>query len=271
MTRNSESNHAEELRADIRNGRYWKKDNVIKWLEAVKADPALIEGVHVHVTLKNSKLEAFMVSTMAGEPDEDNLHLGTCRDDMCIACQKACYAKKAQKLYPTKLLANGENTLLFALDPDRAIMELRDALDKYVKRCRKKGIKPYCRWHESGEFYGNDDRILDALSKYAAEVYPEVKFYGYTKVKTAYCEFYNSTNANILWSPWEGNKIPDEVTNCGQLKAYFVQNPNGTNEHIPEEVKKHHRKCPGLVKGKFACNLCNFACAEPQCMIADLH
>ena len=67
--------------------------------------------------------------------------------------------------------------------------------------------------------------------------------------------------------------IPEEVLNCGPLKAFFVEFADGNNEYMADFIKdkRRIRRCPGLIKGEFACNKCGFACAKPLIMIAHEH
>ena len=128
------------------------------------------------------------------------------------------------------------------------------------------------RWHEAGEFTPEDSALLDAI----AEMFPTVRFYGYTKLAEYYIKYYNHPNVNILWSAWRGMKIPAEVLACGRLKAFFVEFADGNNEYMAEYVaqaKAEHRcrRCPGLINGEFACNKCKFTCSGSYIVIAREH
>ena len=245
----------------------WTKDGVRKWIRYVLHHPEAMAEVHLHLVDQNIKLSALMFSTPAGPATEDNCDMGTCDG---LPCHDICYAMRAESFRPSAFLADMENALMLKFAFDRAVEEFRFKADKYIVRCQKAGIDPMTRWHQAGEFTPEDSAFLDRVK----EIYKEImKFYGYTKREKYYIKYYNDPVVNILWSGWRGREIPEGVLACGPLKAFFVEFADGNNEYMAEYIKdkKRVRRCPGLIKGEFACNKCKFQCAKSLIMIAHEH
>lgn len=241
----------------------WTKEGVRAWCMYAMHNPEAMAEIHVHTVSQNIKLSALMFSTPAGPSSEMNAGMGTCGN---LPCVSICYALRSESFRPSALLADMENAMMLKYDFERAVAEFAAALTKYDRKCRDAGLPTMVRWHQSGEFTPEDSALLDRV----AEMFPTVKFYGYTKKAEYYVKYYNARNINILWSAWRGMEIPAEVLACGKLKAFFVEFDDGNNEYI-EPYRKGARRCPGLIKGEFACNKCKFACAGRNVVIAHEH
>lgn len=241
----------------------WTKENVRAWIIYAMHHPEAMAEVHAHTVGQNIKLSALMFSTTAGPANEENCNLGTCGN---LPCVEICYALKTERFRPSAMVANAENVLMLRYDFERCVAEVAEALRKYDKKCKKSGIPTMVRWHQSGEFTPEDSALLDRL----AEMFPDVRFYGYTKKEEYYIKYYNVRNVNILWSAWRGMKIPAGVLACGPLKAFFVEFADGNNAYL-EPYRKGARRCPGLINGEFACNKCKFTCSKAVCVIAHEH
>jgi len=245
----------------------WTKEGVRNWIAYVLHHPEAMEQVHLHLVDQNIKLDALMFSTPAGPATEDNCGFGTCDG---LPCHDICYAIRAESFRPSAFLADMENALMLKFAWNRAVAEFRKRCDRYIKKCRAVGKKPIVRWHQAGEFTKEDSALLDRVK----EIYREIiRVYGYTKREKYYCKYYNDPVVNILWSGWRGMPIPDAVLKCGPLKAFFVEFKDGNNEYMAEYIKdkKRVRRCPGLIKGEFACNRCKFQCQNSVIVIAHEH
>ena len=247
----------------------WTKEGVRNWIRYVLHHPEAMAEVHLHLVDQNIKLSALMFSTPAGPAKEDNCDMGTCDG---LPCHDLCYAIRAESFRPSAFLADMENALMLRFAFDRAVEEFKFKADRYCRRCYAKGKDPMVRWHQAGEFTPEDSAFLDRVK----EIYKEImKFYGYTKREKYYVKYYNDPVVNILWSGWRGMEIPEGVLKCGPLKAFFIEFKDGKNDyiykHLTDADKKRIRRCPGLIKGEFACNKCKFQCAKSLIMIAHEH
>lgn len=245
----------------------WTKEGVRNWVRYVLHHQEAMTEVHTHWIDQNIKLSALMFSAPAGPATEDNLEMGTCDG---LPCHNICYAIRAENFRPSAMLADMENELMLRYAFDRAVKESVRQIERYHAKCMKAGVKTMVRWHQAGEFTQRDSALLDVLKTVFAR---RAKFYGYTKREKYYVKYYNDPDVNILWSGWRGRDIPAEVLKCGPLKAFFVEFADGNNEYMAEYIKdkKRVRRCPGLVKGEFACNKCRFNCAKSLIMIAKEH
>lgn len=245
----------------------WTKEGVRNWIRYVIHNPMAMDQVHLHLIDQNIKLSALMFSTPAGPATDDNCGMGTCDG---LPCYDICYAMRAESFRPSAFLADMENALMLKFAFDRAVSEFVHRLEKYKAKCIKAGVPTMVRWHQAGEFTKRDSALLDVVSKIFAD---DVKFYGYTKREEYYVKYYRNKNVNILWSGWRGRDIPERVLHCGPLKAFFVEFADGNNEYMAPYIqdKARVRRCPGLIKGEFACNKCKFQCAKSLIMIAHEH
>ena len=244
----------------------WTKEGVRNWTQYVLHHPESMAEIHIHLAEKNIKLDALMFSTPAGPKTEYNSGLGTCEG---LPCHDICYATREEQFRPSAMVSHIENALMLMYAFDRCVSEFVHALQKYKAKCEKAGKECNVRWHQAGEFNQRDSALLDVLAK----LFPDVSFYGYTKREQYYCKYYGAKNINILWSLWRGMDVPESVRNCGPLKAFGVIFKDGNNGYLDEwtQDKKRVRKCPGLIKGEFACNRCKFQCKRKYIILAKEH
>lgn len=247
----------------------WTKEGVRKWIGYVLHHLEAMAEVHTHMIEQNIKLSALMFSTPAGPATEDNCDMGTCDG---LPCHDICYAMRAESFRPSAFLADMENALMLKFAFDRAVAEVTANIEKYHRKCQAHNTETDVRWHQAGEFTPEDSKLLDIVSERFRD---DVDFYGYTKREKYYCKYYDFPNVNILWSGWRGMEIPESVLNRGPLKAFFVEFKDGNNDyiykHLTDADKKRIRRCPGLIKGEFACNKCKFQCKRSLIMIAKEH
>lgn len=117
----------------------------------------------------------------------------------CKSCAGNCYARKAEKIYPTVLPCREKN-FKATLSPHfvRMMVDLIKSM---------KGLQ-YFRIHESGDFYSAE--YAEKWEQIAAAL-PEIQFYGYTK-----SPYYpKGNNINIVHST-----LPDGEVNFGD-RAYI--------------------------------------------------
>lgn len=245
----------------------WTKEGVRNWIQYAMNHPESMAEIHLHLVDQNIKLSALMFSTPAGPATENNCGMGTCDG---LPCHDICYAMRAESFRPSAFLADMENALMLQFAFDRAVSEFVHRLEKYHAKCEKAKVATMVRWHQAGEFTRRDSALLDVVKKIFAG---RAKFYGYTKREEYYVKYYHDPDVNILWSGWRGREIPEEVLACGPLKAFFVEFNDGNNGYMEPYIqdKKRVRRCPGLIKGEFACNKCKFQCAKSLIMIAHEH
>ena len=124
-------------------------------------------------------------------------------------CIKYCYAKKAEKQYPSVIKSRTRN--LKETQKDSFVKHI----DDIIKRRKLK----YFRIHESGDFYNQgylDKWILIALRN------PNVKFLAYTQMYNLDYS-YVPENITIYFSVWDDSKgVPKDG-----LKAYVTDDGNG--------------------------------------------
>lgn len=104
-----------------------------------------------------------------------NLPAGTtCRK--CLQCATYCYAKKAERLYPTVRPCRMKNYKISKMNSfvDSFTYQYASILEKNTKRFNK----DYCRLHEAGDIYSIS--YLNDLYR-IAESFKGVTFYTYTK------------------------------------------------------------------------------------------
>ena len=133
-------------------------------------------------------------------------------------CEKLCYAKKAERIYPQVLPCRERNFIesqktSFSYDMIQSIKAM-------INKPKNKGKQAYFRIHESGDFY-NQEYVNKWI--YIASQIPEVQFMAYTK-SVKYFEHIMDTipkNMVIRFSLWEdtdpkSKKLADKL----QLPIY---------------------------------------------------
>ena len=97
----------------------------------------------------------------------------TCPGCTAICC-KACYAMKAERMYPSVLPSRERN--LIDSKKETFTKDMIQLIEKQIKGF--KGFNGYFRIHESGDFY--NQAYLDAW-KSIAKHFPNVRFLAFTK------------------------------------------------------------------------------------------
>jgi len=156
----------------------------------------------------------------------------------CSQCKGTCYAVKPYNRYPAVKLAWDRN---FELAKSGEFMK------NIIDQLERVNGAVVVRIHVSGDFFSQD--YIDAWET-IAKIFPDVKFYTYTKVMHMF-DFSSITsldNVNIINSIAEDGK------------------PNfGDNDRVNELVSMGYRVCPATVKGndiicggnhKNSCTLC---------------
>lgn len=158
----------------------------------------------------------------------------------CSDCWKKCYARKAEKMYPSVLPCR-ERNYQASLKEDfvsNMVYLIRKTL-KNAKKYKPKAI----RIHESGDFYS---REYAEKWKEIAKTFPELTFYGYTKAPE-----------NLPEDMPENMNIVHSILPKGEINF-------GSKEKVFRLAKKYHAKiCPyGLSKKKFTCGKHCQACMK---------
>lgn len=151
----------------------------------------------VTISTTNSKLGGFIPSI--------NLPAGlTCRAD--APCQKGCYAKKGNWLFPNVKKSLQDNLDIFVSDPDYFFNEIINKLNNGDM------LYKFFRWHSSGDIV--NPRYLEGMIK-VAEACPQTKFLCFTKkffiVNNAVKNGVEiPSNLHIVFSAWDNTfKVPN--------------------------------------------------------------
>lgn len=158
----------------------------------------------------------------------------------CDACKGSCYARKAEKLYPSVLPCRTRN---YRATANRIVFRKRmvELIEHAIKHYGVKAV----RVHESGDFY-NAHYAWDweEIARFVCMDMPDVRFFAYTKspYKPA--------------SPWFN--IVDSILPDGQINY-------GSHDYVIEQAKRWHVKiCPyGLAKTTLTCGV--------ECKICQTH
>lgn len=118
-------------------------------------------------------------------------------------CEKLCYAKKAEVLYPEVLPCRTRN--YEESKKDNFIQDMNLWLQWHLSRPSKQGKQCYFRIHESGDFMNSE-----YLAKFItiAQNNPTIIFMAYTKSVNLLIPFENCIPANLIirYSIWEDTK-----------------------------------------------------------------
>lgn len=148
-----------------------------------------------------------------------NLPAVTTCPNRTAMCEKACYARKAERLYPQVLPCRENN---FDLSRKSSFTyDMIHTIRYYLGLKKNIGKKCYFRIHESGDFYNQN--YTNAWI-YIASQLPEVTFLAYTKSIQFFTNGINETvpqNMTIRYSIWDDtNKRDIEIANDLQLPIY---------------------------------------------------
>ena len=124
----------------------------------------------------------------------------------CSECKYTCYARKAEKLYPTVRPCREANWQASKLDSfiERTIKTIEQAYNKYGARI--------IRIHEAGDFYSRNYAMKwEYIATSLKQVYPDLLFYSYTKSPHKPLQGVNVVNS----------LMPDGSINFGTKKEIF--------------------------------------------------
>jgi hypothetical protein len=159
-------------------------------------------------------------------------------------CEKNCYAKKAERLYPNVLMSRYEN-LEDTHNPkfvENMIAVIRGEVIKNKK------FNSHFRIHEAGDFYSQ--KYLDDWMEIVF-AFPKIKFLAYTKsfqLDFSHLNYFTVPNLEIVMSVWADTKmveIPKEFP-----RSYVGAKREGVND-LP---------LVNCLTEKLKCNRCNFKC-----------
>lgn len=161
-------------------------------------------------------------------------------------CKDTCYARKAEKLYPSVLPCR-ENNYQASILPsfiDRMVSLISISIERYSVKA--------VRIHESGDFYSKDyANKWELIAKQIKTEYPDIVFFAYTKSNNR-----PISSINIVESILPGNELN-----------------YGSKEYVIKLAKKYHAViCPyGKTKQKFKCGDECKACQRKQRVVFIKH
>lgn len=182
----------------------------------------------VTISTTNSKLGGFIPSI--------NLPAGlTCRAD--APCQKGCYAKKGNWIFPNVKQSLADNLEYFKKDPQYYFKEIINFLNNNDVSYK------FFRWHSSGDIVNND--YFKGMLK-VAEACPQTKFLCFTKkfhIINLYLEAGGKIpeNLKIVFSAWDNTFKVDNPYNLPVTYVRFKKDER--NAAIPEYAIPCVGKC----------------------------
>lgn len=110
-------------------------------------------------------------------------------------CESICYAGKLEKMYPSfkRLVLHNFNELQ-GLDKFGMSVLLIDMLTEFVKECDRKNAPKLFRIHADGDFFNR--AYVDAWTM-TMSLFPEVKFWAYTRVLEACIALHKADLSNL--------------------------------------------------------------------------
>jgi hypothetical protein len=181
-------------------------------------------------------------------------------------CETVCYAGKLEKVFPTvkkNLLHNWE--LLRNADMQTMYTLLSDMVAEFKTECIKKDAPLLFRIHWDGDFF--NDEYANAW-RLVIEEQPDIKFWVYTRVKSAALILKGIDNLSLYYSTDSDNKDTgiDLKTNHGINLAYLAKNFAIGQSDMKALTSKPGAMCPEnrkqipLISQKgsacVSCNLC---------------
>jgi len=181
-------------------------------------------------------------------------------------CESVCYAGKLEKVFPSvkkNLLHNWE--LLRNADTGTMTILLDEMINDFRKDCEKKNAEMLFRIHWDGDFF--NDTYTYAW-KSIIQNNPDIKFWVYTRVKTAALILNGIDNLSLYYSTDSENKAIgiDLKVNNGINLAYLAKNFAIGKADMKAMTNKPAAMCPEnrkqipLISQKgsacVSCNLC---------------
>ena len=159
-------------------------------------------------------------------------------------CSKVCYAGKLEKVYKgvkAVLLNNWE--LLKDADESTMVDLLENMIDEFRKDCEKKNAPLLFRIHWDGDFF--NDKYARAW-QYVILNNTDIKFWVYTRVKTAAIILKNIPNLSLYYSA-DAENIKEAVglkLEHGIRMAYLANNFAIGQSTLKDMIGKVGAKCP---------------------------
>ena len=214
--------------------------------------------------LVNSKGNGSLIQNTFGLPAGKNY---SCPSATSI-CEKVCYAGKLEKLYKavkSNLLHNWE----LLKDADRITMFdlLSDMVADFKKDCVKRNAEMLFRIHWDGDFFNDDYTHAWRL---VIEEQPDIKFWVYTRVKSAALILKDLPNLSLYYSTDSENVDNAKVLSVdhGIKLAYLADTFAMGKEQLLNLVNakgvpcpENNKKIPLIDKGGSACVKCS------QCVV----
>jgi len=181
-------------------------------------------------------------------------------------CETVCYAGKLEKVFPTvkkNLLHNWE--LLRNADMQTMYTLISEMIAEFKSDCIKKDAPMLFRIHWDGDFF--NDEYANAW-RMVIEEQPDIKFWVYTRVKSAALILKGIENLSLYYSTDSDNKDTgiDLKTNHGINLAYLAKNFSIGQADMKALTNKPGAMCPEnrkqipLISQKgsacVSCNLC---------------
>ena len=159
-------------------------------------------------------------------------------------CESVCYAGKLEKLFKgvkTNLLHNWE--LLKDADEPTMVNLLDNMIDEFRKDCEKKNAPLLFRIHWDGDFF--NDKYARAWQRVILNN-TDIKFWVYTRVKTAAIILKNIPNLSLYYSA-DAENIKEAVglkLEHGIRMAYLANNFAVGQSTLKDMIGKVGAKCP---------------------------
>jgi len=139
-------------------------------------------------------------------------------------CEKLCYAKKAERLYPQVLPCRMAN--LESSKSADFVENMKNEIAHYIGKRTWKDKTIYFRIHESGDFYNQEyfDKWVDI-----ATAFPGVRFLAYTKSIKYVLNTEKAIPANLIirYSLWDDSPENDKETACKSFPTYTADYLSG--------------------------------------------
>lgn len=176
-------------------------------------------------------------------------------------CQKFCYAKKAERIYPS--VSKSRNEQMEDSRNDDFVQNMVNTIKHYLAKKLIAGKIVYFRIHESGDFYSQEyfDKWVEITQQF-----PEVNFLAYTKsvkyVKETKQEI--PSNFVIRFSVWADTKDSQkELAKELKLPIYTA---------FPKDELQAKVDMEGFTKCDCDCSICkNCYSSKYQKLVVAIH
>lgn len=159
-------------------------------------------------------------------------------------CETVCYAGKLEKVFPgvkTNLLHNW--SLLKDSDLETMYSLLSEMIAEFKTDCVRRGAPMLFRIHWDGDFFSDD---YAHAWRMVIEEQPDVRFWVYTRVKSAALILKDVSNLSLYFSADSENvkTAVDLKINSGVRMAYLAKTFAIGKADVKEMIGKPAAKCP---------------------------